>query len=134
VIPSAKLPMIDSMDQPQNTSFPATKSSHRGKHELLADYLNRIDPQAAMTLAQIQGRHEAGSLPGNPCICQPLRQGPFTKPTQARITKYEHLGDITDNNEIAVGPHPSWSIDPCPYPSGHKKSCVVPTHIKVSNV
>ena len=127
--------MISSMDQPQNTSFPASESSHRGKHELLADFLNRRSFYSGSN--PTQGRHETrilslrvkfdkspyavnfvtpdeavdiymdspeASPSTKPVTAPPHVEGEFSgfsyTPTQARITKYKHLGDITDVSNV----------------------------------
>ncbi len=70
---------------PKSTPPPATRStsaSHRGKHELLADYLNRYDFYGGSTSSK--GRHEA------PTDFASRLPYPEAAP---RITKYEHLSE-----------------------------------------
>lgn len=149
MIPSANSPMVCSMDQPQNTSFPAPVSTSpfgRGKHETYPDYYSRAEDRW-----HILGRHEVrppgegflykrtnklvaayaptdpknidqmmtdvktalGLTPEDLPHVSPEGELSYSKsPSQARITGYKHMTT-----------HPSWSINPCPYPTGHKPGC-----------
>ncbi len=125
----------------QDIAPPAPRSTspviRRGKHEDFIDYWDRI------VVRSQPGRHEApthnklvaayaptdpegiarmeadvrGAL--GPAKITGEWSGFSSTPSQARITRYEHMS----GRRVVEGPHPSWPNNPCPYPDGHKPGC-----------